>query len=204
MGNLLTSKIAAVFKELGAVSKTGINQQQGFSFRSMEEITNAVHPLMARHGVFIVPTKVRYERENRTTARGTMQTFSVVTVEYKTYCSESDDTIVMESIGEAADSGDKSIGKAMTYAYKVLLQQLFTICSSEREDPDASSPEESTSVVESDEFKELEIKIGLADTEDKLKEIWFENKEWQTFKPFTAAVTRRKQELGVQSTKHTK
>ena len=204
MGDLWTSKIAAVFKELGAVSKTGINQQQGFSYRSMEEITNALHPLMARHGVFIVPAKVRYERENRTTARGTLQAFTIVTVEYRIYCSESENSIEMESIGEAADTGDKSVGKAMTYAYKVLLQQLFTLCSSEREDPDAYSPEESETVINSEEYKDILLDIASANTTDRLKEICKENSKYYKIQAFRDAMTNRKNELGEQPTKHTR
>lgn len=204
MDAVLTSKIAAVFKDLGAVSKTGVNQQQGFTYRSMEETTNALHPLMARHGVFIVPFEVRYERETRTTARGTLQTFTIVTVKYRIYCSESDDSIEMESIGEAADSGDKSVGKAMTYAYKVLLQLLFTLCSSEREDPDAYSPEESEDVINSKEYHDILLDIASANTTDRLKEIWKENPKYYKIQAFRDAMTNRKNELGEQPTKHTR
>jgi len=192
----LHSKIAAVLKDLGAVSKTGMNQQQGFTYRSMEEITNALHPLLARHGVFIAPTQARYERETRTTARGTLQTYTVVTVKYDVYCSEDDDHITMETLGESADSGDKSIGKAQTYAYKVLLQQLFAICSNEREDPDAYSPEESEEVISSKEYQEILTDIASAQTTARLMDIWNENPKYYKIQAFRDAMTARKAEIG--------
>lgn len=199
----LTSKIAAVLHDVGAVGKNSTNQVQHFVYRSIDEITSAIHPLLARHGLVIIPVVKNIERTEKQGKNSTM-TFTVVEMEFHIRCAESDAEIVGSTYGESFDSGDKSVGKAMTYAYKKFLEQTFCLSPSEREDPDAFSKSDETdafskseekALQETDEFKELEIQIGLAKTVNKLEEIWYENKDWQTFEPFRMALTRRKEVL---------
>ena len=67
---LIHEKIIAVMADSDAISKDRRNQQQGFNFRGIDDVYNALHPLLAKHGVFSA-TKVLSERaEERQTKSG--------------------------------------------------------------------------------------------------------------------------------------
>lgn len=48
--------IAGVISDCGFVSKDKVNKQQGFKYRSVDDVFNALHPALAKNKVFIVPT----------------------------------------------------------------------------------------------------------------------------------------------------
>ena len=54
--NNIYQAMAEVMKDIDAVGKNQKNQQQGFKFRGIDDVYNAVHPILAKHGVFTVPT----------------------------------------------------------------------------------------------------------------------------------------------------
>lgn len=191
----LVSKISAVLKDIGAVAKTGKNQGQGFMYRSIDEITSAIHPLLARHGLVIIPEVKNIERQERTSKNGGSMTFTVVRVTYHIRCTESDAVIVGETYGEAADSGDKSLGKALTYAYKKFLEQLFCLSPSEREDPDAFSRDEAREYQSTDEFKEIVEEIGKCLTTAEVMDYWNGYPHLRTIPAFKEAVQKRGKEL---------
>ena len=62
--------IAAVMNDIGAVGKNSKNQQQGFMFRGIDAVMNAINPALTKHKVFIVPEIIEQTREERTTAKG--------------------------------------------------------------------------------------------------------------------------------------
>lgn len=191
----LVTKISAVLKDIGAVAKTGKNQGQGFMYRSIDEITSAIHPLLARHGLVIIPEVQSIERQERTSKNGGSMTFTVVRVTYHLRCTESDAVIVGETYGEAADSGDKSLGKALTYAYKKFLEQLFCLSPSEREDPDAFSRDEAREYQSTDEFKEIVEEIGKCLTTAEVMDYWNGYPHLRTIPAFKEAVQKRGKEL---------
>jgi hypothetical protein len=185
-------KVVSVLSKIGNIDKNG--QIQNYNYRTMDDILNAVHPLFKEYGIFIAPSQVEYERENRMSSNRT-QTFTVVKVTYKIYSSDDDDVITMQVLGESADMGDKSVGKAMTYAYKVLLQQLFAICTNEKEDPDAYIADDSDVFVTSAEFMAIKDKVNSAQTIDELMDIWEANVSLHDYPPFSNELARRKKEL---------
>ena len=48
-------KINAIMRELPAIGKDKQNKQQGFAYRGIDDVMNALFPLLAKHGVFVVP-----------------------------------------------------------------------------------------------------------------------------------------------------
>ena len=120
------STINSVMSELGAITKNKRNQQQGFSYRGVDDVMNALNPLMVKNKLFCVPKVLRNEREERQTSRGSNLLYSIVTMEYTLYA-EDGSSISAVVIGEGMDSGDKATNKAMAIAYKYAMFQIFSI-----------------------------------------------------------------------------
>lgn len=134
---LIYKKIAAIKNEVGAVEKKQRNQQQGFAFRGVDDIYNALHGIMATHGVFSVPSVISCERGTVATKSGGLMQTTLSTVRYQLFA-EDGSSVEGVVTGESADSGDKSAGKAMSYAHKVFLIQTFMLETHEPEADHAS------------------------------------------------------------------
>lgn len=140
MEGLIYSKIAAVMQEIGAIGKDSRNQQQGFMYRGVDAVMNALNPALVHNGIFVVPQVLEQAREERTTAKGGLLIYSVCKVKY-TFYAEDGSSVEAIVIGEGMDSGDKATNKAMSIAFKYACFQVFCIPTEEMKDPDADSPE---------------------------------------------------------------
>lgn len=134
--NIYTA-ISDIMSEIGHISKDKRNQQQGFMFRGIDQVMNTLKPLLAKHGVFIVPEVVDAKREERTTARGGNLIYSVLTVKHHFMAADGSE-VVSTTIGEGMDSADKASNKAMAIAFKYACFQVFCIPTEElaTDDPD--------------------------------------------------------------------
>jgi hypothetical protein len=132
--------IAKIAGELGKVglSKDKTNQQQGFKYRGVDDAMNALNPLLAKHGLLILPRVTKYQCVERVSASGKPLFYTILDVEYDFISSEDGSKhTVGPMIGEAMDSGDKSANKAMAIAYKYVCFQAFCIPTEATVDPDA-------------------------------------------------------------------
>lgn len=141
---LIYQAIPKVMEEIGCVEKNQKNQQQGFMFRGIDAVMNAIYPALVRNQVFIVPEVLEQEREERKTKSGTNMIYSVCKVRYTFYAADGS-SISAVVIGEGMDTGDKATNKAMAIAFKYACFQVFCIPTEEMKDPDSETPEESTS-----------------------------------------------------------
>jgi hypothetical protein len=140
MDGKIYKAMIAVMQETDAIAKGQTNKTQGFKYRGIDDIYNALHGLMSKHGIFCTSEAIDHKREERTTAKGTVLIYSTVTMKYKYY---TDDGSFVESsvIGEGMDSGDKATNKAMAVAHKYSLIQTFMIPTEDLKDPDMESHE---------------------------------------------------------------
>lgn len=132
--------IAGVIADIGPVGKDKTNKQQGFKYRSVDDVYSVLNPALAKNKVFILPEILEQSRETRTNKNGTQITWVTLKIRYTIF---SDDGSFVETVllGEAMDTGDKAINKAMAIAYKYLCFQVFCIPVEDMEDPDAERPE---------------------------------------------------------------
>lgn len=132
--------ITKVMEDVGAVGKNKTNQIQKYKFRGIDDVMNALHPAMVKHHVFVAPEVLEERREERQGSKGGLLIYSVVKVKYSFY---TDDGSSIEAvvIGEAMDSGDKSMNKAMSAAFKYACFQTFCIPTEEMRDSEENSPE---------------------------------------------------------------
>lgn len=121
---------------IGAIGKDSKNTQQGFMYRGIDAVYNALNPVMAELGLFITPEIIDQKREERTTKSGSVITYTILTIKYTVYAPDGSN-VQLTVIGEGMDSGDKSSNKAMSVAMKYAMFQLFLIPTEELKDPDA-------------------------------------------------------------------
>ena len=134
--------IAAIMSEGYAIGKDKRNPQQGFSYRGIDDVMNVFQPLMAKHGVFVVPEVLEASREDRQTSKGTSLIYSVLTIRYTFYAADGT-SVSAVVIGEGMDSGDKASNKALSAGMKYALFQTFCVPTEELVDPDSETPEPS-------------------------------------------------------------
>ena len=128
--------ICKTMEDVGAIGKNSKNPQQGFMYRGVDAVMNALNPAMIKNGIFVVPTVLEQTREERTTAKGGLLIYSICKIKYTFYAQ---DGSFVESvvIGEGMDSGDKATNKAMSVGFKYACFQVFCIPTEEMKDPDA-------------------------------------------------------------------
>lgn len=132
--------ISRCMEEIGAVGKDAVNKQQGFKYRGIDAVMNAINPALIKNHVFIVPEVLEQSREERTTKNGGALIYSVCRIKY-TFFAEDGSHIEAITVGEGMDSGDKATNKAMAIAYKYACFQVFCIPTEEIKDPDDETPE---------------------------------------------------------------
>ena len=138
---LIYGKMASILRETKAITKSEKNQQQGFKFRGIDNVMNELHELFAKNEVFILQEVQGFTTENRPTKSGGTNTFTRATVKFK-YITTDGSCVETVNVGEAMDSGDKGMNKAMSVALKYSLLQMFLIPTEDQKDPDATTPEE--------------------------------------------------------------
>lgn len=123
-------------KAIGAIAKNNANQQQHFMFRGVDDVYNELHPILAECGIVIIPEVVNYEVSERQARNGVLL-YTRATILHH-FTAEDGSHVTTKVVGEAMDSGDKGMNKAMSIALKYALFQLFTIPTKEDKDPDAT------------------------------------------------------------------
>ena len=138
----------SVYKAINAVqaelSRVGIakdrrNTQQGYSFRGIDDVYSALSPLLAKHGLCILPRMLSRSVTERQTPKGSTLFYTVVEAEFDFVYAEDGSKHTVKTFGEAMDSGDKSTNKAMSAAYKYAAFQAFAIPTEGDNDADAST-----------------------------------------------------------------
>ncbi len=132
-----------VMKAVGGIAKKDRNQAQGFNFRGIDSVVNAVSPQLQKFGVVVVPSVEDYSYDTVEIGRNrTAMGHVKVKVTY-TFIGANGDAIKTTVVGEAMDSGDKATAKAMSVAFRTALLQALCLPTDEP-DPDATSYERSS------------------------------------------------------------
>lgn len=132
------TKLLAVMKGVGAVGKDRKNQQQGYSFRGIDDVMNELHDKFSEHGILVLTDIIDQRREERTSKNGGLMLYSVNTYRF-TFVAEDGSSVVVTQVGEGMDSGDKASNKAASVALKYALLFMFLIPTEEPKDPENES-----------------------------------------------------------------
>lgn len=131
--------LAAIMVDADGIGKDRKNTQQGYSFRGIDDVYNALHAIFAKHKVFCVPRVIDERSEDRTTKSGSALIYRIVRMEFDMMADDGSKVTFGPIIGEGMDSGDKASNKAMSVAQKYLLLQAFMIPTEEQKDPENDS-----------------------------------------------------------------
>lgn len=181
--------IALVMQEVQSLAKKDKNTAQGFVFRGIDAVMNAVGPALRKHGGFIMPNLDNVEYAQATSAKGGNLNIARVTVTYVVYGSDGSN-IAGSVCAEAFDSGDKATAKAMSVAYRTFLLQLLCLPTDEP-DPDTYSYETATPNL----VDWVTLTSGLSNV-DEARELWTQAKTANASKDILKAIEAKAEELG--------
>lgn len=157
--------IHGVMKDIGAIGKDSKNEQQGFMYRGIEAVMNALQPAMIKNDMFVAPDLLEQKREERVTAKGASLIHSILKVRYDFIAVKDGSRVSATVAGEGMDTADKATNKAMSAAFKYACFQVFCIPTEEMKDPDADTPDPSVKKEEKHEF------IALLDAKKEAEEL---------------------------------
>lgn len=124
-----------VMQDVQGVGKHDKNSAQGWSFRGIDAVMNAVGPALRTHRVIVVPNVVDYEYATIEVGANRKTTgHARVKIAY-TFYGPGGDSITATVVGEAMDSGDKATAKAHSVAFRTALLQALCLPTDEP-DPD--------------------------------------------------------------------
>lgn len=146
----MSTNNVAVYKAIAAVmgdlAKTGISKAQTntfdkYKFRGIDDVYNALAPLLAKHGLVVLPRVLERTSEERTSGQNKALFYVTVKAEFDFVAAEDGSAHTVCAYGEAMDRGDKGTNKAMTAAYKYAMFEAFCIPTEGADDADAESHE---------------------------------------------------------------
>jgi len=131
-------RMLALLKDIEPIAKAQRNEAQRFDFRGIDQIYDALHPLLVKHEILCVPRVVDMHTEEYQTTKGTVMHRTMVTVAHR-FCTGDGSFVEAVTLGEAADAQDKSAAKAQSVAYKYAMFETF--CIPLGDDADSGSPD---------------------------------------------------------------
>lgn len=121
----IQTKLIEIMREVRAITKDKTNSHQNYTFRGIESVLSAFGPVFRQHEVFLT-SRVLDIKNDQLAARQPMNHF-LVTVEYTAHTRGGDSLVLGTTVGEAWDSSDKGLAKAMSVALRTLLIQCFVV-----------------------------------------------------------------------------
>ena len=133
--------IAAVMARMAenGIAKGQRNQQQGYNFRGIDDVYNALSSALSAEKLVMLPRVVAHSKEERQTQKGGTLFYTTAEVEFDLVSAIDGSMHTIKMLGEAMDSGDKSSNKAMSAAFKYAAMQAFCIPTEGDNDADATT-----------------------------------------------------------------
>ena len=148
----------ALVKIEDSLMKTGIAKSKqttgggNYKYRGIDQVYEAVSPLLVENKVIIRPMSIVREEDSQA---GKFRLVRLM-VTYQAICAEDGSTMEFMGIGEGCDTSDKAAGKALSYAYKTALFQLFAIPVEGQDDTDSVVHEVEQPFVKNSKLKKIE------------------------------------------------
>lgn len=120
----------AICQVTGDLGKVGINKVRdgnGYKFRGIDDVYQAINPLLFSHGLCILPRMMSRTCVERTSSANKIIFVVTVEAEFDFVSCVDGSKHTIRTYGEAMDSSDKATNKAMSAAYKYACFQTFAI-----------------------------------------------------------------------------
>jgi len=144
--NPIEKCMVKILREIEVIGKNRVagTGNYSYNYRGIDDFFNAIHPLLAKYGVFLLPNydiidkTERPKLDNQGRQNGM---YSLVKVKGSFRFTAEDGSFVEAScIGEGIDPGDKASNKAMAAALKYVLMQTFCVACEGAIDSETDSP----------------------------------------------------------------
>ena len=208
---------AAIHRVAAHLAKSGLAKSQtnivdGYSYRSIDDLIVTLAPLLAKHGICILPKVLERSASKHRNRAGEALLSVTLKVAFTISSARDGSSHVVDAYGEALDPGDKATAKAMSAAYKSAMIQVFCIPVTGAEDADATSHrlqsvDHHPEPVEGWEQWAAGIvdTVGLCETEDALNLVQERQREFlrslsrerpELYRSVGESVARRRRDLG--------
>lgn len=130
------SKASHVFRAINRVTaassadgmpKSRFNAQGQYHYRSIDDLIGRLGPLLAKHGLCVLPRVLLREAEVRNGEAGGLLLSVRLMVAFAIVSARDGSRCTVRAWGEALDQSDKGTAKAMSAAYKSAMLQLFCV-----------------------------------------------------------------------------
>lgn len=137
-----------VRREIGGIGKDQANKAQGYKYRGIDDVLNHCGPVLAKHGITVVPRfsrpqPVTREKISLTKDKERIDSFTEIVLSLD-FVAPDGSKVTVEALGEGQDfGGDKASNKAMSAAFKyaMLLGLVIPVEAGSLDDSD-SDPKE--------------------------------------------------------------
>lgn len=143
-GRLIYGALNAVQRELckEGIGKNQKNTFQNYQFRGIDDIYNALSPLLAENNILVLPEVVEHSIQEGQGKDGKVNYHVIVKVKYYFVHVLDQSTVAVQIFGESMDTGgDKATNKAMSAAFKLCAIQTFCIPTEGDNDSENHTPE---------------------------------------------------------------
>ena len=122
----------AICNVIGALSREGIskdrkNVQQGYQFRGIDDVYNALASELSKNKLCVLPCVLDRNVVEKPSKSGGVLFYTTCMVRFDFVSAEDGSKHEIVTVGEAMDSGDKGSNKAMSAAYKYAALMAFCI-----------------------------------------------------------------------------
>jgi hypothetical protein len=161
------NKVQSELAQIG-ISKNKKNQQQGYNFRGIDDVYAALSPLLAAHGLCVLPRMITRTCDLRATKTGGSMSYVTVEAEFDFVAVADGSKHTVKTFGEAMDSADKATNKAMSAAYKYAAFQSFAIPTEGDNDADSRTHNVNSAF----NLEAAEAEVFAANTLQELGKVW--------------------------------
>jgi len=120
----------AISSVMAAIGKVGISKDrmaQSYKFRGVDDVLNALSPLLSVNNLVVLPRVINRESVERATKNGGVLFYVTILMEFDFVSAIDGSRHTVATYGEAMDSSDKATNKAMSAAFKYACFQAFCI-----------------------------------------------------------------------------
>lgn len=123
----LYHKLVEVMKRSKRIPKNGFNAFHKYAYATEADVAEHIREILAEVGIAHTFTTTAVERDEIEGKDGKINFLTRVWCEFTLYDMDTGDSVVSRVSGEALDSGDKGLYKAITGANKYFLMKTFLI-----------------------------------------------------------------------------
>jgi hypothetical protein len=190
--------IAAITAELArcGIAKSKINEAEQYAYRGIDDVMEALAPLLAKHRLCVLPRVLERISCDRASPNGEPAISVAIKIAFDIVSARDGSSHTIEAYGEALDSADKGTSKAMSSAYKSAMIQAFCIPVRGSDDVDNGSNRPRASMEQPDPdqgwdqwARDIEEMVRVCETGEALDRVQ------NTYRTILRAASKRRPEL---------